>query len=139
MIAEESTWRPHALVVVSIRKLEQAITRVVTIGLVPRRSWRFYSDARSIGETPRPRLFARLDFQCRGYQVPEVNAGSGHEVKAVMVAGRFLVRDYKVLTADEPAIRAEAQKQATAVAQRVAADPVHQEMALMEAMINGQL
>jgi 5-methylthioadenosine/S-adenosylhomocysteine deaminase len=68
-----------------------------------------------------------------------VYAGSGHEVKAVMIAGRFLVRDYKVLTADEQIIRAEAQKQATAVARQVAADPVHQQMALMEAMVVGQL
>jgi 5-methylthioadenosine/S-adenosylhomocysteine deaminase len=57
-----------------------------------------------------------------------VYAASGHEVKTVMVAGRVLVRDGQVLTADE------AQAQAEAVAQRVATDPVHKGMALLEAM-----
>jgi 5-methylthioadenosine/S-adenosylhomocysteine deaminase len=68
-----------------------------------------------------------------------VYAGSGHEVRDVMVAGRFLVRAGKVLTADELAIRAEAQEQAEALARRVAADPLHQEMALMQAMAAGKL
>jgi len=63
-----------------------------------------------------------------------VYAGSGHEVKTVMVAGQVLVREGVVLTADERAIRAEAQAQAEEVARRVAADPVHSEMALLEAM-----
>ena len=57
----------------------------------------------------------------------------------VMVAGRVLVRDGVVLTADESAVRAEAQIQAEAVAKRVAADPVHKEIALLEAMQRGQL
>ena len=54
-------------------------------------------------------------------------------------AGKVLVRDGEVLTADEAAIRAEAQLQAEAVARRVDADPVHREMALLEAMQAGQL
>ena len=68
-----------------------------------------------------------------------VYAASGHEVKTVVVAGRVLVRDGKVLTADEDAVRAEAQAQAKAVAQRVAADPVHRGMALLDAMEVGRL
>ena len=56
-----------------------------------------------------------------------------------MVAGEILMRDRAVLTADEEAIRAEAQVQAEAVARRVAADPVHKEMALLEAMEAGNL
>ncbi len=68
-----------------------------------------------------------------------VYAASGHEVKTVMVAGKVLVRDGEVLTADEDAIRAEAQMQAEAVAGRVAADPVHKEMALLEAMRTDRL
>jgi 5-methylthioadenosine/S-adenosylhomocysteine deaminase len=68
-----------------------------------------------------------------------VYAASGHEVKTVMVAGKVLVRDGEVLTADEVAIRADAQRQAEAVAQRVAADPVHKGMALLEAMRAGRL
>lgn len=68
-----------------------------------------------------------------------VYAGSGHEVKTVMVAGRVLMHDRQVLTADEDAVRAGAQAQAEAVARRVAADPVHKGMALLEAMKAGQL
>jgi 5-methylthioadenosine/S-adenosylhomocysteine deaminase len=68
-----------------------------------------------------------------------VYAGSGHEVKTVMVAGGVVMRDYQVLTVDELAIRAEAQEQAEALAQRVAADPVHRGMALMQAMAADQL
>ncbi|MBM4461345.1 MAG: amidohydrolase family protein [Chloroflexi bacterium] len=68
-----------------------------------------------------------------------VYAASGHEVRDVMVAGRLVVRAGRVLTADEAAIQAEAQAQAGALARRVAADPVHREMALMGAMAAGQL
>jgi 5-methylthioadenosine/S-adenosylhomocysteine deaminase len=68
-----------------------------------------------------------------------VYAGTGHEVKTVMIDGQVIVRDYQVLTVDEGAIRAEAQRQAEAVARRVAADPVHQDMALLTAMQQGQL
>jgi 5-methylthioadenosine/S-adenosylhomocysteine deaminase len=57
----------------------------------------------------------------------------------VVVAGKVLVRDGQVLTADEAAISAEAQIQAEAVARRVAADPVHRDMALLEAMAAGRL
>ena len=55
-----------------------------------------------------------------------------------MVAGKVLVRDEVVLTADEGAIRTQAQVQATALAQRVAGDPGHSEMALLDAMETGQ-
>lgn len=68
-----------------------------------------------------------------------VYAGTGHEVKTVIVAGRVLMRDGVTLTADEAAVRAEAQAQAQAIAERVSADPVHKGMALLEAMKKGQL
>ncbi len=68
-----------------------------------------------------------------------VYAGSGHEVRTVMVAGRVLVHDRQVLTVDEAAVRAEAQVEAEALARRVASDPVHQGMALLVAMAAGQL
>jgi 5-methylthioadenosine/S-adenosylhomocysteine deaminase len=68
-----------------------------------------------------------------------VYAGSGHEVKTVVVAGKTLVRDYRVLTVDEATIQLEAQAQAEALGRRVAADPLHREMALMEAMESGNL
>jgi 5-methylthioadenosine/S-adenosylhomocysteine deaminase len=68
-----------------------------------------------------------------------VYASSGHEVKTVMVAGKLVVRNHQVLTVDEAAIRSGAQAQADALAQRVAADPIHREMALMRAMEADQL
>lgn len=68
-----------------------------------------------------------------------VNAANGHEVKTVMVAGKVLVRDGVVLTADEETVRAEAQEQAEDVSRRVGADPVHRGMALLGAMGAGRL
>jgi 5-methylthioadenosine/S-adenosylhomocysteine deaminase len=68
-----------------------------------------------------------------------VYAANGSEVKTVVVAGKVLVRDGEVLVADEAAVRAEAQIQAEALAQRVAVDPVHKGMALVEAMEAGLL
>ena len=56
-----------------------------------------------------------------------------------MVAGHVLVRDGEVLVADEKAVRAEAQVQAEEVARHVVADPVHEEMVLLEAMREGVL
>jgi 5-methylthioadenosine/S-adenosylhomocysteine deaminase len=44
-----------------------------------------------------------------------------------------------VLVANEDAVRAEAQVQAEDVARRVAADPVHREMVLLEAMKAGHV
>jgi 5-methylthioadenosine/S-adenosylhomocysteine deaminase len=80
-----------------------------------------------------------LDVPVRNIVPNLVYAGSGHEVKTVMVAGRILVFDGQVLTADETAVRIEAQVQAEAVARNVFADPVHKDMALLEAMEKGQL
>ena len=57
----------------------------------------------------------------------------------VMVAGKVLVRNGEVLVADETAVRAEAQVHAEKVARRLAADPVHKEMALLTAMEAGWL
>lgn len=56
-----------------------------------------------------------------------------------MVAGKVLVGDGVVLTADKSANRAEAKAPAEAVAQRAAADPVHEGMALLEGMEAGWL
>ena len=80
-----------------------------------------------------------LDAPVRNLVPNLVYAASGHEVMAVMVAGKVLVRDGQVLTADEDAVRAEAQAQARALARRVAADPVHKDMALLTAMEAGRL
>lgn len=68
-----------------------------------------------------------------------VYAASGREVKCVLVAGRVLVRDGQVLTADEAAIRQQAQELANQVAANVAADPVHRDMVLLAEMAAGNL
>jgi 5-methylthioadenosine/S-adenosylhomocysteine deaminase len=86
-----------------------------------------------------PNLSPVLEAPVRNIVPNLVYAGSGHEVKTVIVAGQTLMRDRQVLTADEAAIRAEAQAQAKAIARRLAADPVHQGMALLKAMEAGQL
>jgi 5-methylthioadenosine/S-adenosylhomocysteine deaminase len=84
-------------------------------------------------------LLPVLDAPVRNLLPNLVYAASGHEVKTVMVAGQVLVCDGQVLAADEDAVRAEAQAQAEALAQHVAADPVHKGMALLAAMEAGQL
>jgi 5-methylthioadenosine/S-adenosylhomocysteine deaminase len=86
-----------------------------------------------------PNLSPVLDVPVRNIVPNLVYAATGHEVKAVMVAGRVLVRDGRVQSADEAAIRAQAQAQAQALARRVAADPLHRTMALLAAMEAGQL
>ena len=66
-----------------------------------------------------------------------VCAGSGHEVKLVMVAGKILMQDQNLLTADEGVVHTEAQVEAAAIPQRVAADPVHKGLALLTVMEAG--
>jgi hypothetical protein len=56
-----------------------------------------------------------------------------------MVAGRMVLRDRRVLNADEDAIRDETQRRADEVGRRVAADPDSRNMALLRAMAAGQL
>jgi 5-methylthioadenosine/S-adenosylhomocysteine deaminase len=80
-----------------------------------------------------------LELPVRNIVPNLVYAAGGSEVRLAIVDGRELVSDGWVLTADEAAIRAEAQIQAKLVANRVAADPVHRDMALLAAMRTGQL
>ena len=68
-----------------------------------------------------------------------VYSASGHEVTTAMVDGKVLMRDRRLLTVDENAIREEAQQCAETVARRVAADPIHRNLALLAAMEAGQL
>ncbi len=86
-----------------------------------------------------PNLSPVVDLPVRNIVPNLVYAGSGHEVKMVMVAGQVLIRDGELLCTDQAAVRAEAQAQAGALAQRVAADPIHKGMALLSAMEAGQL
>ncbi|MGC8838986.1 MAG: amidohydrolase family protein [Anaerolineae bacterium] len=68
-----------------------------------------------------------------------VYAASGHEVAHAMVAGRMVMRDRRILTVDEAAIREEAQHRAEEIAQRVAADPDARHLALLRPMATGHL
>ncbi len=86
-----------------------------------------------------PQLSPVLQTPIRNIVPNLVYAASGHEVRDVMVAGRLLMRDRQLLTVDEPAVLAEARLQAEAIAGRVAADPVHAQLALLEPMAAGQL
>jgi 5-methylthioadenosine/S-adenosylhomocysteine deaminase len=86
-----------------------------------------------------PNLSPVLQAPVRNIVPNLVYAASGREVTTVMVAGRILVRNGQVLTADEAAVRAEAQVQAEALSQRVAADPAHKGMDLLAAMEAGAL
>jgi 5-methylthioadenosine/S-adenosylhomocysteine deaminase len=86
-----------------------------------------------------PNLSPVLESPIRNIVPNLVYAGNGHEVRLVMVAGKVLVREGVVKTADEASIRATAQQEAQALAHRVAADPVHKGMALMKPMAAGYL
>lgn len=68
-----------------------------------------------------------------------VYAGSGREVRLVIVGGRVLMRDGVFLTDGDQAIREQAQLEAQKVARRVAADPLNQELALLKPMAQGYL
>lgn len=84
-------------------------------------------------------LMPTLNSPIRNIVPNLVYAATGKEVDLVMVAGRVLVRNGAVLTADEEAAREEAQLYAEEVASAVRRDPVHRQMALMDAMARGQL
>lgn len=86
-----------------------------------------------------PNLTPVLQAPIRNLVPNLVYAASGHEVSTVMVAGKLLMHQGRVLGVDEAAIRDEAQHQAEAIGALVAADPLHQEMALMQAMAQGWL
>jgi 5-methylthioadenosine/S-adenosylhomocysteine deaminase len=86
-----------------------------------------------------PNLSPVLDSPIRNIVPNLVYAATGREVRLVMVAGQVLVREGVVQTADEATIRATAQEQAQALAHRVAADPVHKGLALLEPMGRGYI
>jgi 5-methylthioadenosine/S-adenosylhomocysteine deaminase len=84
-------------------------------------------------------LWPVLESPIRNIVPNLVYAASGHEVTHAMVAGRMVLRDRRVLNADEDAIRDEAQRRADEVGRRVAADPDSRNLALLRAMAAGQL
>jgi 5-methylthioadenosine/S-adenosylhomocysteine deaminase len=86
-----------------------------------------------------PNLCPMLEDPVRNIVPNLVYSASGHEVKTAIVAGRVIMRDRRVLTVDEAAIRSEAQAQAEAISRRVAADPLHEGLVLVGAMRQGRL
>jgi 5-methylthioadenosine/S-adenosylhomocysteine deaminase len=86
-----------------------------------------------------PNLMPVLQDPVRNIVPNLVYAASGREVTRVMVAGRTVVEDGRVLTLDRADIVAQAQLEARGIANKVAADPLHREMDLMAAMAAAQL
>ena len=68
-----------------------------------------------------------------------VYAASGHEVESVMVAGRWIMQQRKILTCDETDVRQTAQEAAVEISHRVLADPLHRNLALLNAMETDRL
>jgi 5-methylthioadenosine/S-adenosylhomocysteine deaminase len=80
-----------------------------------------------------------LDAPIRNIAPNLVYAASGQEVDLVMVAGRILQRNGCLLVADERAVREEAQEMAAELAAAVTRDPIHHDLALLDAMAAGRL
>ncbi len=86
-----------------------------------------------------PNLLPALQAPLRTIVPNLVYAATGREVTTVLVDGKMLVKDGEVISMDGAAIRRDAQVQAERVAANVAADPVHKNMALLQAMADGQM
>ncbi|MGD8489255.1 MAG: amidohydrolase family protein [Anaerolineae bacterium] len=86
-----------------------------------------------------PNLSPVVDAPVRNIVPNLVYAATGAEVRTVMVAGRVIVEEGRVLTLDEAQVRAEAQTQAQRLARQVITDPLHRDLALLAAMEAGQL
>ncbi len=86
-----------------------------------------------------PNLLPVLDEPIRTIVPNLVYAGTGREVRTVMIDGQVLMRDGTILTIDEKVITEQAQVEAQKVAYRVNADPLHRGLALLEPMGRGQL
>lgn len=68
-----------------------------------------------------------------------IYSGTGKEVQTMIVAGRIVMRDRRVLTLSEADVRSDAQRQAQLIGERVAHDPLHRGLSLLSAMQAGQL
>ena len=86
-----------------------------------------------------PNIVPTLDGPIRTLVPNLIFAATGREVVHNMVDGKFVMRNRKILTVDEQAIREDAQLEGEKVAAKVAADPVHTGMKLLEAMEAGNL
>ncbi len=86
-----------------------------------------------------PNLMPTLAEPIRNIVPNLVYAATGREVVLVMVDGRVLLRDGRVLAINEADLRAEVQARAEEVAAAVQRDPVHLDMALLQPMSDGYL
>jgi 5-methylthioadenosine/S-adenosylhomocysteine deaminase len=86
-----------------------------------------------------PNMLPIIDAPVRTLVPNLIYAGTGKEVQTMIVAGRVVMRDREVLTLSEAEVRADAQQQAELLAERVARDPLHRDLALLSAMRAGQL
>lgn len=86
-----------------------------------------------------PNILPIIDAPVRTLVPNLVYAGTGKEVKTVVIAGRVIMRDRVMLTLDEARVRAEAQRHAERLGAMVAADPLHEDLALLRAMRAGRL
>ena len=86
-----------------------------------------------------PNMLPIIDEPVRTLVPNLIYAGTGKEVRTMVVAGRVVMRDREVLTLSEAQVRAEAQHQAELIGERVARDPLHRDLALLSALRAGQL
>ncbi|MCP5149576.1 MAG: amidohydrolase family protein [Ectothiorhodospiraceae bacterium] len=86
-----------------------------------------------------PNLLPVLDHPVRTIVPNLVYAGTGKEVRTVVVAGRVVVRDREVLTLDVEAVMDRAQAEGERIARAVAADPLASDLALARATDAGRL
>ena len=86
-----------------------------------------------------PNLLPTLDLPIRTIVPNLIYSATGREVTDSMVAGEWVMRDRRPLKIDAETVCATAQREGTAVAKRVLADPVHKGMALLDQMSKGQM
>jgi 5-methylthioadenosine/S-adenosylhomocysteine deaminase len=86
-----------------------------------------------------PNILPIIDEPVRTLVPNLIYAGTGKEVQTVVVAGRVIMRDREVLTLSESDVRTVAQQNAQRIGERVAQDPLHQDLSLLSAMRAGQL
>ncbi len=92
-----------------------------------------------IVDLKQPNLTPVIEAPVRNIVPNLVYAATGKEVRTVIVAGQTVVKDRRVTSLPEDEVREEAQTHATQLAAAVAADPMHEGLALMGAMHEGNL
>lgn len=86
-----------------------------------------------------PNLSPVLEAPIRNIVPNLIYAGTGNEVRDVMVAGRVLMRNRRLLSIDEGVALVNAQRESEAITRSLTADPIHKGLALMTPMRSGKL